>query len=468
MKHFALGASHLALAATGAGAAEAPAKGQSAPAAITEASADQTLIGPAAFTDWQASKPGVTRLIRPEDLPAPFVTKSASNAPGLAAMPADARPQVPIGFDVEMVASGFETPRVIRTAPNGDLFVADSGSGEIHVLRMADGSGRPAENSVFAADLNQPYGIAFYPNGANPEWVYVANTDSVVRFPYRNGDLEAGGKAETIVDKLPTGYHWTRDVAFSPDGSRMFVSVGSGSNIAEDVTSDPAGGIAKFAADHALGAMWGEEEDRADVLSFKPDGTDKQVYAAGLRNCSGMTVQPETGALWCVVNERDELGDNLPPDYATVVEKGAFYGWPWYYIGGHEDPRAPLKGQRPDLADKVTTPDVLFEAHSAPLGITFYEGDMFPADYRGDAFVAMHGSWNRGERTGYKVVRMMADENGKPTGEYQDFMTGFVLSKDKVWGRPVGVTVARDGSLYVTEDGAGTIWRVTHEADQPS
>jgi glucose/arabinose dehydrogenase len=233
------------------------------------------------------------------------------------------------------------------------------------------------------------------------------------------------------------------------------------------VTGEPEGGIAAFAADHALGAMWGEEADRADVLSFNPDGTDKQVYATGLRNCSGMSVQPETGALWCVVNERDELGDNLPFDYATVVQEGAFYGWPWYYIGDHEDPRAPLKGQRPDLAGKVTVPDVLFQAHSAPLGITFYEGDQFPAEYKGDAFVTMHGSWNRGNRTGYKLVRMMVDDQGKPTGQYQDFMTGFVLSQDEVWGRPVGVTVAEDGSLYVTEDGAGTIWRVTHEG-QPS
>jgi glucose/arabinose dehydrogenase len=465
LKHIALGVSLLAMTATGALAVEPAADGAAndSPAAT----AADTLVGSDAFTSWKDSKPGVTRMIRPEDLPEPFVTESASNAPGLAAMPADAKPEVPAGFDVEMVASGFDTPRVIRTAPNGDLFVADSGSGEIHVLRMSGDSAKPAENSVFASGLDQPYGIAFYPLGPDPEWVYVANTSSVVRFPYHSGDLKASGEPETIVDALPTGYHWTRDIAFSPDGSRMFVSVGSGSNIAEDVTGEPEGGIAAFAADHALGAMWGEEADRADVLSFNPDGTDKQVYATGLRNCSGMSVQPETGALWCVVNERDELGDNLPFDYATVVQEGAFYGWPWYYIGDHEDPRAPLAGQRPDLAGKVTVPDVLFQAHSAPLGITFYEGDQFPAEYKGDAFVTMHGSWNRGNRTGYKLVRMMVDDQGKPTGQYQDFMTGFVLSQDEVWGRPVGVTVAEDGSLYVTEDGAGTIWRVTHEG-QPS
>ena len=210
--------------------------------------------------------------------------------------------------------------------------------------------------------------------------------------------------------------------------------------------------------------MWGEEINRADVLSFNPDGSDKQVFATGIRNCSGMTIQPANGALWCVTNERDELGDDLPPDYATVVEQGEFFGWPWFYIGNHEDPRAPLKGQRPDLADKVSVPDVLFQAHSAPLNITFYDADMFPAEYKGDAFVALHGSWNRGNRTGYKVVRMLFDEEGKPTGEYQDFMTGFVISQSDVWGRPVGVAVAKDGSLIVTEDGSGTIWRVSYEA----
>ena len=340
---------------------------------------------------------------------------------------------------------------MVRVAPNGDLFVTESESNRIRVLRDADGDGKPEVVSLFAEGLRQPFGMAFHP-ATDPKWLYVANTDSIVRFPYSTGDTKARSAPSDVYDKvsgggrLPGGGHWTRDIVFSRDGSKLFVSVGSRSNVSDNEA----------------------EARRARIFELSPDGTNERVYAYGIRNPVGLAIHPDTGELWTSVNERDELGDNLPPDYATVVEKGAFYGWPWYYIGGHEDPRAPLKGQRPDLADKVTTPDVLFEAHSAPLGITFYEGDMFPADYRGDAFVAMHGSWNRGERTGYKVVRMMADENGKPTGEYQDFMTGFVLSKDKVWGRPVGVTVARDGSLYVTEDGAGTIWRVTHEADQPS
>ena len=209
-----------------------------------------------------------------------------------------------------------------------------------------------------------------------------------------------------------------------------------------------------------LGATWDTEERRADVISYDPDGKNEKIYATGLRNCSGMAIQPGNSALWCVVNERDGLGDNVPFDYATEVKEGGFYGWPWYYIGGNEEPRR--KGQRPDLASKVTVPDVLFQGHSAPLGIAFYNDDAFPVEYRGNAFVTMHGSWNRSGRTGYKVV-MMPFKNGKPTGEYRDFMTGFVVSDKEVWGRPVGLAVAKDGSLLVTEDGSGTIWRVTHE-----
>jgi glucose/arabinose dehydrogenase len=421
------------------------------------------LVGKDAFVSWQEAKPGVSYLIKPGDLPAPFATEAASNAPGVVPMPKDAKPVVADGFTVEMVADGFEQPRVIRTAPNGDLFVADSSANTINVLRVAKDSAKPTEKSVFATDLNQPYGIAFYPPGPNPEWVYVANADSIVRFPYKAGDLKATGKAEQIVGGIPANHHWTRDIVFTPDGKTMYLSVGSGSNIAEDVTDKPGNGIDAFMKAHALGEMWGEEQGRAAVIAFDPDGKNRRVFATGIRNCSGMTLQPVTNALWCVANERDGLGDNLVPDYATSVKEGAFYGWPWYYIGSNEDPRDPLKGQRPDLKDKVTVPDVLFQAHSAPLNIAFYEGDNFPAEYKGDAFVALHGSWNRGNRTGYKVVRVMF-KDGRPTGEYQDFMTGFVVSADEVWGRPVGVTIAQDGSLFVTEDGSGTIWRVSHQA----
>jgi glucose/arabinose dehydrogenase len=421
------------------------------------ANTDKTLTGAEAFGSWEQAKPGVTRLIKPEDLPAPYATESASNAPDQAARPEGGMPQVLEGFRVSEFATGMSEPRVIEIAPNGDVFVADSGNGEIDVFRMGE-DGSVAKKEAFATGLDQPYGIAFYPLGDNPQYVYVATPGSVMRFPYKDGDMKAIGEAETIVAELPTGGgHWTRDLEFSPDGKTLFVSVGSGSNVGEGMDADAPEG---FMDSHPLGATWADEEDRADVLAFDPDGKNKRVFATGLRNCSGLTTQPETGALWCVVNERDELGDDLPPDYATHVAEGAFYGWPWYYIGGNEDPR--LEGKRPDLADKVSVPDVLFQAHSAPLGITFYEGNQFPADYKGDAFVAMHGSWNRDHRTGYKIVRLPF-EDGKPTGEYQDFMTGFVLDDQSVWGRPVDITEAKDGSLLVSDDGSGTIWRVVSE-----
>jgi glucose/arabinose dehydrogenase len=344
-----------------------------------KASDPPVLVGQAAFGGAATSAPGIRRLIRPQDLALPFASQPATNGPDPAQMPADAALATPAGFTARMVARGFREPRVLRVAPNGDLFVADSGAGEIHVLRFAQGSAAPSD-TVFAAGLDRPYGIAFYPSRADPQWVYVANTGSVVRYAYRSGDRKASGAPQTIVADLPRGYHWTRDIAFVAGDRRMLVSVGSNSNIAEDAKEPPAGGIASWAAAHAPGAMWGPEEDRADVLSFTPAGKDEQVFATGLRNCSGLAVEPQSGAPWCVTNERDQLGDNLPPDFATHLEQGAFYGWPWYYIGAHEDPRAPLKGERPDLAGNVAVPDVLIQAHSAPLGIAFYEGAMFPAN----------------------------------------------------------------------------------------
>ncbi|MBA1142896.1 PQQ-dependent sugar dehydrogenase [Mesorhizobium neociceri] len=426
---------------------------------------DQPLLtGKAAFGDWNADRPGVRRLIKPDDLQKPYLTESASNGAGLGDRPESAKPVLPPGFTAELIASGIANPRVVRVAPNGDLFVADSDANQIRVYRLAKDSAKPAEDGIFAGDLNQPYGIAFYPPGDKPQWIYVANNDSVVRFAYRDGDLKASGEAETIVSNIPSGGHWTRDIAFSPDGKTLYLSVGSGSNVAEGIEKEPDGGLDAWAKSMPLGTAWGEEDGRADVLAFEPDGKNGRILATGLRNCSGMTVQPATGALWCVVNERDGLGDNVPFEYATTVKDGAFYGWPWYYIGANEDPRH--KGARPDLAGSVTVPDVLMQAHSAPLNIAFYDGGNFPAEYKGDAFVALHGSWNRGVRTGYKVVRLKFSD-GKPTGEYQDFITGFVLSDDAVWGRPVGVAVAKDGALIVTEDANGTIWRITH-VDGPS
>jgi glucose/arabinose dehydrogenase len=417
------------------------------------------LRGEAAFGDWRADRPGVRRLLSASDQPQPFVSQSVSNGPDKAKMPDGAKPLLPPGFTAELIASGIAGPRTVRVAPNGDLFVADSKANQIRVYRLEEGSAKPVKKAVFATGLYEPSGIAFYPLGDNPEWVYVANSDSVVRFHYKNGDLKASGKPETIVDHIPSTHHWTRGIVFSPDGTTMFLSVGSGSNMALDMSKEPPTGLDHWKELMPLGATWGTEEGRANVLAFDPDGHNERIFATGLRNCSGMTVQPATGHLWCVVNERDELGDNVPFDYATAVKEGAFYGWPWYYIGGNEDPRK--KGQRADLASQVTVPDVLMQAHSAPLNIAFYDGANFPAEYKGDAFATMHGSWNRGVRTGYKVVRLIF-KDGKPTGEYEDFMTGFVVSDDQVWGRPVGVAVAKDGSLIVTEDGSGTIWRVTY------
>jgi glucose/arabinose dehydrogenase len=271
--------------------------------------------------------------------------------------------------------------------------------------------------------------------------------------------MQASGDPEVIVDNLPTGGHWTRDIAFSLDGTVLYIAIGSDSNVAQNQSRMDAAQIEAFQKEHGVGAAWGEEEGRAVVLAADPDGKNLRPYATGLRNCSGLTVEPATGAPWCAVNERDGLGDNLPPDYATRVQEGGFYGWPWYYIGANEDPRH--RGARPDLARYVVAPDILIQAHSAPLGIAFYRGEMFPQDVVGDAFVALHGSWNRGNRTGYKVVRLLF-ENGQPTGVYEDFLTGFLDSDNDVWGRPVGVAVAADGSLLVSEDGNGTIWRVSH------
>ena len=415
----------------------------------------QTREGREAYGSWQADKPGTVRLIRPQDLPPPG--PSSANVSHVVAKPAGAMPQVPPGFQIALFAEGLSGPRIIRTAPNGDVFVAETHAGRIRVLRAADGAAKLTTNEIFASGLRGPFGIAFFPND-NPQWVYVANTDSVVRFPYRAGDLKAAGPAETIVAKLPAGGHSTRDIAFTPDDKRMLVSVGSASNIGDGM-GRPPGGLEAWASQQPLGASWGYETDRAAVLSFDPDGKNQKIFATGIRNCVGLAMQPGTSTPWCSTNERDGLGDDLVPDYVTRVKEGAFYGWPWFYIGNHEDPR--YGNTRPDLKDRITVPDVLLQAHSASLGLTFYQGNNFPDEYRGDAFAAEHGSWNRSKRTGYKVVRIRL-KDGVPTGEYEDFVTGFVVNDNDVWGRPVGVAVAKDGALLISEDGNGTIWRVTH------
>lgn len=398
------------------------------------------------FTDYRGEVPGKIHKITPADLPKPYATPAVENGPQVVRRPANTWPQAPAGFKVDLFASGLDNPRLIRTAPNGDLFLAESDPGRILAFRGMTSDGKPQKLETFAEGLHRPFGIAFYPPGPEPQYVYIGNTDSVVRFPYKNGDLKARGPAETVIPRLPSGEeavggggHWTRDIAFSLDGKQMFVSVGSRTNIA-DTDEDKS------------------EFHRADILAANPDGSNLRVYASGLRNPVGIAVDPQ-GRLWASVNERDNIGDNLPPDYITHVEENGFYGWPWYYIGGNEDPR--LKGKHPELRDKVIVPDVLVEPHDASLELTFYEGQQFPSDYRGDIFAAEHGSWNRRIRTGYEVIAVPV-RNGRATGEYEDFLTGFVTSNGKVWGRPVGVAVAQDGSLMVTDDGSESLWRVSY------
>jgi glucose/arabinose dehydrogenase len=431
----------------------------------------QTITGKAAFAGYDQQKPGVRRKITVADLPEPNPSESVDNGPTVVPRPKNAWPLAPAGFKVELYAGGdaarpmqraddtqkltvktsgtFVMPRIIHTAPNGDLFVADSQAGSIVILRGITPAGKAATINTYATNLDHPFGIAFYPKGSNPKWIYIGTATQVVRFPYNNGDLKATKDTpEIIVPDLPGyaqlrgGGHWTRDVVFSADDQHMLVSVGSGSN-ADDPDTHP------------------REFHRADVLEFTPEGKFLEVYAYGIRNCVGEAINPITGMLWCSTNERDALGNNLVPDYVTSIKEGGFYGWPWFYMGGHQDPR--LEGTHPELKNKVITPDVLVQPHMASLGMTFYPTtkSSFPADYDGDGFAAEHGSWNRANRDGYELIRIPM-KNGKATGEYEDFLTGFVTPDGQVWGRPVGVTVGHDGALYVTDDGSRSVWRVTY------
>jgi glucose/arabinose dehydrogenase len=424
------------------------------------------LMGSAAYGDWRSDAPGVTRRIAPADIPAPSESRSVSNAPDIVDRPSTSSLRVPAGFAVTQVAAGLTNPRIVRVAPNGDIFVAESIANRIRVMRAADGATQPQRMEVFARGLDRPFGMGFYPPGPNPQWLYVADTNSVVRFPYRNGDLAAMGQPQIVVAQISqtSAHHWTRDLAFSRDGKLMYVSVGSGSNDAEDMGPLGSAAIAANESRYGVGASWGNEAQRADVLAFDPRGGNRHVFATGLRNCAGLAVNPRTCDVWCSTNERDGLGNNVPPDYVTRVREGGFYGWPWFYIGDHQDSRH--AGERPDLAGRVDVPDVLIQTHSAPLGMAFYQGvgvAAFPSEYTGDAFVALHGSWTRAGRTGYKVIRIPLHD-GIPEGVYQDFLTGFVASDSGVWGRPVGIAVAHDGALLITDDGGGVIWRVAYGA----
>lgn len=393
------------------------------------------------FTDFRYEAPGNVRKVTIADLPSPFATDSSGNPPKIVPRPEGAWPKALPGFAVGLFAEGLDKPRLARTAPNGDVFVAETAAGRIKIFRGVTADGKPEQTALFIEGLEKPFGIAFYPAGDNPQWIYVADYDRIIRLPYRNGDLKARGNFEKLAE-IPGGTgHTTRDIQFSQDGKSMFVSVGSKSNV-EDPDTTP------------------EEKERADILQFDVNGGSRKIFAYGIRNAVGLAVDPKSGELWCSVNERDGLGDNLVPDYITHVEAGGFYGWPWWYMGQHQDPRH--LGKHPELKDKVITPDVVLQPHNASLQLTFYDGKQFPAEYQGDIFASEHGSWNKAVRVGYEVIRVPRHQTARASGEYEDFLTGFVVDNEHVWGRPVGITVAKDGSLLVTDDASGSIWRISY------
>jgi glucose/arabinose dehydrogenase len=364
-------------------------------------------------------------------LPPPFATKSAGNGPNRTKPPAGFLPTVPAGFRVNVYASDFKTPRWLTVAPNGDIFLAETGAGSIDVLRDPNNTGGAQEREVFASGLTRPFGIVFH-----DDYVYVGEMQRVVRYHYDAKSSKRTGEAEKLMD-LPGGGHATRTLAFSADGKHLYVAVGSAGNLETD---DPP--------------------IRAAITICDPDGNNARLFATGLRNPVGLAIEPKTGELWTSVNERDELGDDLPPDYFTSVKDGGFYGWPYSYIGGNVDSR--VKPRRPDLVARAIIPDVLIGAHVAPLQFAFYNGTQFPESYRGGAFIAEHGSWNRATRSGYQVA-FVAFKGGKPSADPVPFLSGLVPDpkSEDVYGRPVGVMVAPDGSLLVSDDGAGVIYRVS-------
>jgi glucose/arabinose dehydrogenase len=372
--------------------------------------------------------------IKLADLPAPEVLTGPRNQSKVIPRPEGAELALPAGFQISVYAEGdLQQPRGLLQAPNGDVFVSESQPNRITVLRDSNNDGKVDERFVFATGLSRPYGMALW-----RDYLYVGNQNGLVRFKYKPGQTKAEGEPEKLVD-LPAGAgHWTRNVIFNAAGTKMYVAVGSGSNVSA-----------------------GEPPIRAAISEFNPDGTGHRIYASGTRNPVGLAWNPTTKQLWAAVEERDLIGDDLVPEYVTSIKEGAFYGWPYSYLGQHEDPRR--KGEAPELVKKAIVPDVLIQAHSAVLGMTFYEGKMFPADYQGDAFVALHGSWNRASRTGYKIIRIKF-KDGKPVGGYDDFVVGWMLGEDKpeVWGRPVGVLVLKDGSMLITDDGGNKVWRVTY------
>ncbi|MEO8406430.1 MAG: sorbosone dehydrogenase family protein [Chitinophagaceae bacterium] len=382
------------------------------------------------------STPG-SRLVLPE--PSESVRKNSK----VIAWPEGKTPVAPDGFIVTKFADNLNTPRWIYLAPNGDILVSESRTGgkspnDIILLRDNNNDGIVDTRQTFMTGLNRPFGMVIVNN-----WLYVGNTNAIYRFPYKTGQLQVTDAGQKIMDLTPGGYnnHWTRNIIANKDGSKLYVSVGSGSNVGEHGPEN--------------------EIRRANILEINPDGSGERVFASGLRNPVGMDWEPVTGALWTAVNERDNLGDELVPDYITSVKDGGFYGWPYSYFGQHEDPR--MKGQHPELVAKALIPDVPVGAHTASLGLAFYKKNMFPEKYRGGAFVGQHGSWNRSVFSGYKVV-FVPFTNGKP-GNAEDFLTGFIANENnnEVYGRPVGVVVLNDGSLLVADDGGNVIWRVSRK-----
>jgi glucose/arabinose dehydrogenase len=372
----------------------------------------------------------VTHGAKPQ-LPPPFATKSAGNPPEEEKPPKGFLPTVPAGFQINIFASDFKEPRWLTVAPNGDIFLADTHGGAIYILRDPGHTGGAQQRETFLSGLDEPFGIVFHDN-----YIYVGDTNAVLRYKFDPQTSKRLGEAEKLMD-LPRGGHSTRALMFSPDGNHLFVSVGSKSNV--DIEKDSR---------------------RAAITICDPDGKNARLYATGLRNPVGLALEPTTGQLWTTVNERDGLGDDLPPDYFTSVKDGGFYGWPYSYIGDNVDPR--VNPQKPELVSRAIIPDVLLGSHRAPLQFAFYTGKQFPASYQGGAFIAEHGSWNRSTRAGYQVA-FVPFKDGQPSGDPQPFLTGLVPdpTKGNVNGRPVGVTVAPDGSLLVSDDGAQVVYRIT-------
>lgn len=375
------------------------------------------------------------------ELPEPYATKSVTKRSDEIGWLKDKAPTAPAGFSVKRFAEELDNPRWMYEGPNGDIFVSlaqTRGKSENTVLLFRDtnNDGMPDAKFTFAEGLNKPLGMLIL-NG----YFYIANTDETLRWPYKVGQTKLEGKGESILATPPLGYnnHWTRNLLASTDGKKIYVSVGSGSNVGEN------------GMEH--------EQNRANIIQINPDGSGKTIYAYGLRNPVGMDWQPGTNILWTAVNERDELGDELVPDYLTSVKQGGFYGWPYSYYGQNEDPRR--KGERPDLVKQAIVPDVPLGSHTASLGLAFYDQKAFPEKYRNGAFIGQHGSWNRSTFSGYAVV-FVPFSNGKP-GKPENFLTGFIAdeAKSEVYGRPVGTYVTSKGTLLVADDTGGIIWAIT-------